>query len=416
MGYIAYAVGTLIVAAVVHSVYNSKKITFAIRSNQKAETAIDATTWSVSELADVATEEGSQDTFRAPVTIRISQDEPEDSPTSSGRDESPPQTSRRRKLKTERQSPSRREEGEGQSDSVPATSPSSAALSRVQSREMAPPPRPPSASSLDSATPSQARQRALMPPPSSLPPSRNRSPPRLQPSTTSSSLAPPSRGTLPSQRQGGFARPTGFSNSLAPPPSAASAARTPAGAQATSSSSLLSVTQQRVLQNTRMQPSPSLLPTSSTQHPTSRPSKKIILSPGHSPLDWAALTRSTSPTAPLTLRGPNASSLLGPHRLGRITPSQLSKQTGRKGKDAWTSYQGRVYNISAYLPFHPGGEPELMKGAGRSSDGLFAEVHPWVNFEAMLGNCLVGIMVGEDDPGALGQNEVKAENGLDEMD
>lgn len=408
MGYVAYAAGTLIIAAVVHSFYNSKKKASTTHDHQEAKPAIAATTWSVSERADVVKGKDGQAASGLPVTIRISQDEPEDSPASSGRDESPPQTSRRRKLKIEGHSLAR-SEGEGQSNSVPATPPSSAALSRVQSREMAPPPRPSSAPSFDSATSSQAHQRALMPPPSSLPPSRNRSPPRLQSPTTSSSVVQPSRGPVPTQRQGGFAKPMGFSNSLAPPPSTASAARAP-------SSSLLSIPQQKVLQNTRMQPASSLLPTSSTQHPTSRPSKKIILTPGHSPLDWAALTRSTSPSAPLTLRGPNASSLLGPHRLGRITPSQLSKQTGRKGKDAWTSYQGRVYNISAYLPFHPGGEPELMKGAGRSSDGLFAEVHPWVNFEGMLGNCLIGIMVGEDDPAALGRNEVKAENGLDEMD
>lgn len=103
----------------------------------------------------------------------------------------------------------------------------------------------------------------------------------------------------------------------------------------------------------------------------------------------------------------------------------LKTQTGRKGKDAWTSYQGKVYNISAYLSFHPGGEAEIMKGAGRASDDLFAEVHPWVNWEGMLAECMVGIMVGEGNREALKTRKV-AKNGaieeptetnsLDEMD
>ena len=104
--------------------------------------------------------------------------------------------------------------------------------------------------------------------------------------------------------------------------------------------------------------------------------------------------------------------------MGRITPSQLKHQNGRKGKDAWTSYQGRVYNIGAYLDFHPGGVDELMKGAGRSSDKLFAEVHPWVNWEGMLGGCLIGMLVSDDDPAALGRDAPGSatDNILDEMD
>jgi len=80
-------------------------------------------------------------------------------------------------------------------------------------------------------------------------------------------------------------------------------------------------------------------------------------------------------------------------------------------------YQGKVYNVSAYLDFHPGGRDELMKGAGRSSDALFAEVHPWVNWDGMLQGCMIGMLVGEDDAGAVGDNgRADVENDLDEMD
>ena len=35
---------------------------------------------------------------------------------------------------------------------------------------------------------------------------------------------------------------------------------------------------------------------------------------------------------------------------------------------------GRVYNVTPYLEFHPGGIPELMRGIGRDATDLFDEV------------------------------------------
>ncbi|KAJ4286223.1 hypothetical protein N0V90_013257 [Kalmusia sp. IMI 367209] len=110
---------------------------------------------------------------------------------------------------------------------------------------------------------------------------------------------------------------------------------------------------------------------------------KVLLSPGHSPLDWANLQRS----------GKN---LAGVPSLLRVTPSMLKEKNGRKGKPAWSSYEGKVYNITPYLPFHPGGEGELRRVAGKDGRKLFMEVHPWVNWDNMLGECLVGIMVTEE--------------------
>ncbi|RMZ91647.1 hypothetical protein DV736_g1080, partial [Chaetothyriales sp. CBS 134916] len=172
---------------------------------------------------------------------------------------------------------------------------------------------------------------------------RSSNPPRLKPPTIS---APPRPGN-------GFMRP---------PLSAAASLRVP---------------QTKVLSNTHMQPA------SSTLGVAKKRSKQVSLGPGYSPLDWAALTSKPNNG----LRGKDA-----PAHLVRVTPSRLKKQTGRKGKDAWTVYQGRVYNITPYLPFHPGGAAELMKGAGRDAGALFMEVHPWVNWDGMLAECLVGIL------------------------
>ncbi|KAJ4325591.1 hypothetical protein N0V94_000546 [Neodidymelliopsis sp. IMI 364377] len=127
---------------------------------------------------------------------------------------------------------------------------------------------------------------------------------------------------------------------------------------------------------------------------------KVQLTPGHSPLDWANLQRSSS-------------NLSGVTSLVRVTPSMLKFMNGRKGKDgkvkdAWSAYQGKVYNISPYLPYHPGGEGELRRAAGKDGTKLFMEVHPWVNWENMLGECMVGILVSEE--------QAPAKSTLEDMD
>jgi len=61
-------------------------------------------------------------------------------------------------------------------------------------------------------------------------------------------------------------------------------------------------------------------------------------------------------------------------------------------EDAWTVLRGRVYNISPYIRFHPGGRDMLMKGAGRDCTSLFNKYHAWVNAEFLLEKCIVGVL------------------------
>ncbi|KAI1384001.1 uncharacterized protein F4822DRAFT_418328 [Hypoxylon trugodes] len=174
-------------------------------------------------------------------------------------------------------------------------------------------------------------------------------------STTPSLLGVPSRGPIPNrQPQQQYDRQPG-SSTLAPPPTHSS-------------------------------------------KPT-KPSRKVTLEPGRSPLDWARLAN--HPSSDLRGLGAGASYL-------RVTPSMLKHQTGRKGKDAWTALGGRVYNITPYLPFHPGGEPELLRVAGRDGSKLFGEIHPWVNYETMLASCLIGLLVEE--------HEARSSGEMDDMD
>jgi cytochrome b involved in lipid metabolism len=79
--------------------------------------------------------------------------------------------------------------------------------------------------------------------------------------------------------------------------------------------------------------------------------------------------------------------------LTRIPPSVL--RLHNKRDDAWAAFNGKVYNITPYLDFHPGGEKELMRVAGRDGTKLFSLTHAWVNVDFMLDACLVGFLVAE---------------------
>ncbi|EIW57638.1 cytochrome b5 [Trametes versicolor FP-101664 SS1] len=126
----------------------------------------------------------------------------------------------------------------------------------------------------------------------------------------------------------------------------------------------------------------SLMAPPTTLKPPPQPAKKgkVALAPGHGPLDWANLKKS----------GQN---LRGTDSVLRVTPSMLKEHRTRD--DAWSSFSGKVYNLTAYLPYHPGGEKELLRVAGRDGTKLFAATHAWVNIDYMLDECLVGFMVSE---------------------
>ncbi|KAF9004022.1 cytochrome b5 [Cyathus striatus] len=107
---------------------------------------------------------------------------------------------------------------------------------------------------------------------------------------------------------------------------------------------------------------------------------EVALAPGHSPLDWANLKSS-------------GADLRGVDTLLRIPPSVLKQHNKRD--DAWSAFYGKVYNITPYLSFHPGGEKDLMRVAGKDGTNLFAKTHGWVNVDFMLDVCLVGFLVAE---------------------
>lgn len=229
---------------------------------------------------------------------------------------------------------------------------------------------------------------------------------RIQQPSASTSMMPPPPPPPPPPRVP-RATPGPQTPSLMAPPPVPTPRRIPTLAPtsntATTSSSSLRPTPNRSLLSTpnRQPGSSTLAPPPTHSSIPKKPSRQVTLEPGHSPMDWARLAQ--SPTS--DLRGlPPATPYL------RITPSELRHMTGRKGKDAWCALGGKVYNFTPYIPFHPGGEAELLRGAGRDGTRMFGEVHPWVNYETMLSACLIGILVDEHD--------VKSEVGskMEEMD
>ncbi|KAL1846399.1 hypothetical protein Daus18300_014268 [Diaporthe australafricana] len=224
----------------------------------------------------------------------------------------------------------------GRTSTSPSPPPRPPAIILPSASDLMPPPPPPAPSSTASSSPA-----AMAPPPR--PATQTRRIPTLAPASRNSSSLRPSPAPLPNRSLPVPSRAPGTST-LAPPPTHSSV--------------------------------------------PSKPSKQVNLTPGHSPMDWARLAQ--SPTSDLRGLPPSTPYL-------RVTPSQLRQMTGRKGKDAWSVFSGKVYNISPYISFHPGGEAELLRGAGRDGTRMFGEVHPWVNYETMLSACLIGILVDEHE-------------------
>lgn len=139
-------------------------------------------------------------------------------------------------------------------------------------------------------------------------------------------------------------------------------------------------------------PASSTLSTS-TLPATLRPREKVLLAPGHSPLDWALLSathraRPQNPMYPET----------------RISAAQLAACNGRlvkvrdgsgrkERRPVWMALGGVVYDVASYVDFHPGGVEQLMRGTGKDGTGLFLEAHGFVSWNSMLAGLEVGRFV-----------------------
>ncbi|XP_022770099.1 cytochrome b5 domain-containing protein RLF [Durio zibethinus] len=117
-------------------------------------------------------------------------------------------------------------------------------------------------------------------------------------------------------------------------------------------------------------------PKISTRKPA--PRTKVPFEKGYSQMDWLKLTQTH----------PDLAGLKGQSNRRLISMSEV-KQNQAEGS-MWTVLKGRVYNISPYMKFHPGGVDMLMKAVGKDCTSLFNKYHAWVNAEFLLEKCLVG--------------------------
>ncbi|ESR52315.1 cytochrome b5 domain-containing protein RLF [Citrus sinensis] len=115
-----------------------------------------------------------------------------------------------------------------------------------------------------------------------------------------------------------------------------------------------------------------------SRKPASR--AKVPFEKGYSQVDWLRLTQTH----------PDLAGLKGQSNKRLITMDEV-KQHQSEGS-MWTVLKGRVYNLSPYMKFHPGGVDMLMKAVGKDCTALFNKYHAWVNAEFLLEKCLVGTL------------------------
>ncbi|KAK5982616.1 Cytochrome b5 heme-binding domain-containing protein [Trichostrongylus colubriformis] len=122
------------------------------------------------------------------------------------------------------------------------------------------------------------------------------------------------------------------------------------------------------------------LPTLTAKPPVGRSEYgrvKVALLPGKGLMDWVRMA---------------SGKILAKIQMS-VDHNELMKHNKRD--DCWVHIFGKVYDVTLYLEFHPGGVPELMRAAGTDATDLFNQYHAWVNYESMLGSCLVGRFTGD---------------------
>lgn len=108
--------------------------------------------------------------------------------------------------------------------------------------------------------------------------------------------------------------------------------------------------------------------------------QKVVLAPKHSPMGWEKLKKSCD------MRG------ISPQDFPmKVSKAQLAEHNTLD--DAWISLDGKIYNITKYLDYHPGGEKILKPWLGKEAGAIFRKYHRWVNYERILDDCFIGFLV-----------------------
>eukprot|EP00483_Globobulimina_turgida_P002828 UN02833 len=74
---------------------------------------------------------------------------------------------------------------------------------------------------------------------------------------------------------------------------------------------------------------------------------------------------------------------------------QVSKHN--KVEDCWIVLNGNIFDITEYIPYHPGGD-DILKAKGKDGTVLFYHLHRWVNVDALIKNCWIGQVLNYKPP------------------
>lgn len=118
--------------------------------------------------------------------------------------------------------------------------------------------------------------------------------------------------------------------------------------------------------------------------------RKVALPPGRSQLDWVR----------------NSAKFRRP-RPRPIDIRELRRHRTRE--DAWMAINGKVFDVTAYVEYHPGGIDMILAGAGKDATALFNKYHIWVNPDFMLSNCYLGVLTGDDDEDSSSESSAEQE-------
>ena len=96
------------------------------------------------------------------------------------------------------------------------------------------------------------------------------------------------------------------------------------------------------------------------------PRHKTALRKGFGLSDWNKLLRTSNDLAQLQGRG-----------MQQYTWREIKQHN--QPYDGWVVLRRKVYNLSPYLAYHPGGESILRKVLGKDITALYDKYHRWVN-------------------------------------
>uniref|UniRef100_A0A0N5CB39 Cytochrome-b5 reductase n=1 Tax=Strongyloides papillosus TaxID=174720 RepID=A0A0N5CB39_STREA len=105
---------------------------------------------------------------------------------------------------------------------------------------------------------------------------------------------------------------------------------------------------------------------------------KVELKPGRSLNDW--IHKANARKNPFS-------------EFNSVTLEELSKHNNLS--DCWIVINGKVFDVTEYLEYHPGGISEIVNYGGKDATEAFIDIHAWINYNGFLKNYCVGTFKGK---------------------